>query len=379
MSVLIVAFWGLLVLSLLVFIHEGGHYFAARFFGMRVTEFFLGLPSRFRISHKSKTYGTEVGVTPILLGGYTRICGMEGEQDELLASALACVQRHGRVRVSDLAEELGCDIDRAYSLVATLADWGSIAPYYDPELGERVGQADWPEAFQTLARDDQLLNEYDRGHDFSRSGSTGEGEPRVPDMSPDYFLEHERSRTYLGRSFLPRVITLMAGPFVNIIFSAVLITATLCIFGMEVMSADGSQTILWRPDLLTALKFSWDYALTVASFALQLIMPQHTMQVLESSSSVVGISVMASEAARTSPIELALLVASVSMSLGFMNLLPIPPLDGGKILIEAIQLVMGRPLSMRAQTVVSYVGLAFFLFIFVVALRNDIVRFVLGR
>ena len=51
----------------------------------------------------------------------------------------------------------------------------------------------------------------------------------------------------------------------------------------------------------------------------------------------------------------------------------------GQILIEAIQLVMGRPLSMRAQTVVSYVGLAFFLFIFVVALRNDIVRFVLGR
>ncbi|MBQ9007407.1 MAG: site-2 protease family protein [Atopobiaceae bacterium] len=377
MSVVIIAFWGLLVLSLLVFIHEGGHYLAARLFGMRVTEFFLGLPSRFRLSHKSKTYGTEVGVTPILLGGYTRICGMEGEQDELLAPALACVQRHGRVRVCDLADELGCDVDRAYGLMATLADWGSIAPHSDPELGEQVGQAEWPESFQTLARDDRLLNEYDRGHDFSRAGSTGEGEPRVPDMSPSDFLEHERSHTYLGRSFLPRVITLVAGPFVNIIFSVLLIVVTLCVFGMEVTASDGS-TVLWRSDVLTALSFAWDYAVTVAAFAIRLIMPQHTMEVLESSSSVVGISVMASEAARTSPIELVLLVASVSMSLGFMNLLPIPPLDGGKILIEVIQLVTGRPLSTRAQSIVSYVGLAFFLFVFVVALRNDIVRFVLG-
>ena len=61
-------FWGLLVLSLLVFIHEGGHYGAARAFGMRVTEFFLGMPSPWRLSHKLERYGTEVGVTPILLG-----------------------------------------------------------------------------------------------------------------------------------------------------------------------------------------------------------------------------------------------------------------------------------------------------------------------
>ena len=66
------------------------------------------------------------------------------------------------------------------------------------------------------------------------------------------------------------------------------------------------------------------------------------------------------------------------MSLGFMNLLPIPPLDGGKILIEIVQLIIRRPLSIRAQTIVSYVGVAFFLFIFVVALRNDIVRYILG-
>jgi regulator of sigma E protease len=66
------------------------------------------------------------------------------------------------------------------------------------------------------------------------------------------------------------------------------------------------------------------------------------------------------------------------MSLGFMNLLPIPPLDGGKIVIEIVQVVIRRPLSMKAQVAISYVGLAFFAFIFFYALQNDITNFVLS-
>jgi regulator of sigma E protease len=65
------------------------------------------------------------------------------------------------------------------------------------------------------------------------------------------------------------------------------------------------------------------------------------------------------------------------MSLGFMNLLPIPPLDGGKILIEVVQAITRRPLSPKAQIAISYVGLAFFVFIFLYALQHDIVNFVL--
>ena len=88
-------FWGVLLLSVLVFVHEGGHYLAARAFGVRVTEFFLGLPCRARLSFKSKKVGTEIGVTPLLLGGYNRISGMEPATDELLAPCLATVMREG--------------------------------------------------------------------------------------------------------------------------------------------------------------------------------------------------------------------------------------------------------------------------------------------
>ena len=118
------------------------------------------------------------------------------------------------------------------------------------------------------------------------------------------------------------------------------------------------------------------YTVRAATYVSQLIQPAHTMEVLDQSSSIVGISAMASQAASDGPFSLMVLVAAVSMSLGFMNLLPIPPFDGGKILIEVIQLVIRRPLGERAQTALNYLGLAFILFVFVVVLRNDIVRFV---
>ena len=134
----------------------------------------------------------------------------------------------------------------------------------------------------------------------------------------------------------------------------------------------------YHPGLFEAASYALGYARQVGSFALKLITPTETIGVLEQSTSVVGISVMASEAAASGPIDLALFVGAISMSLGFMNLLPIPPLDGGKILIELIQLIVRRPLSTRAQNIVSYVGLAFFLFVFVFVLRNDFIRYVLG-
>ena len=52
LSILSPVFWGLVVLSLLVFVHEAGHYLAARAFGVRVTEFFLGMPFRYKLSYK---------------------------------------------------------------------------------------------------------------------------------------------------------------------------------------------------------------------------------------------------------------------------------------------------------------------------------------
>ena len=123
-----------------------------------------------------------------------------------------------------------------------------------------------------------------------------------------------------------------------------------------------------------ALAFTFEYSAQVIDFAVRLFIPTQTMEVMNNASSVVGISVMASEAAAAGPAQLVLLAAAVSLSLAFMNLIPIPPLDGGKILIEIIGAIRRKPVSVRAQNIVSMAGLAFFVLLFVVALQNDITR-----
>ena len=466
LSVLSTVFWGAVVLSVLVFIHEAGHYLAARAAGARVTEFMLGLPCRLRLSFKSRRVGTEIGVTPILLGGYNRICGMEPEGEvppELMARALAVVQREGTVACEDVASELGVGLDEAVAALASLADWASIEPFFDPALGEKPNQKEWPRAFRTVRRDANLLTEFDRGHDFALPGAAAAGEARVPDCGADEFLAAERARTYAGKGFWGRLAILFAGPLVNIAFAFLTVTLAFSLVGMDVSvdspqigsvaegslaaecglaagdvvesvaPADGSaeteqvdswrslvsalapylesgedfvlrverdgaavelpveqggashqklginaSQVRYRPSLFEAAGLAVRYGQTVASYVVDLIVPQKTMEVLGQSSSIVGISVMASEAAGSGLLDLVLLAASISMSLGFMNLLPIPPLDGGKIVIELIQAAIKRPLPLKVQNAISYVGLAFFLFVFVVVMRNDVLRYVIG-
>ncbi|MFR3450280.1 MAG: site-2 protease family protein [Collinsella sp.] len=84
-----------MLLSVLVFVHEGGHFLAARACGVRVLEFFLGMPCRFNIHHVSKRIGTKFGVTPdSSRRGYAEICGMDPTDVPCAPQVLACIHRH---------------------------------------------------------------------------------------------------------------------------------------------------------------------------------------------------------------------------------------------------------------------------------------------
>ena len=148
LSVLSSVFWGLLMLSVLVFLHEGGHFLAARACGVRVTEFFLGLPCRFDIHYTSRRIGTKFGVTPLLLGGYAAICGMDPTDVSCADRVLAAIYRHGRVTVADLAVELELSEEDVLEACALLLGWGSIVPWY--EEGEKPSPSYYPTKYQTL-------------------------------------------------------------------------------------------------------------------------------------------------------------------------------------------------------------------------------------
>ncbi len=69
------------------------------------------------------------------------------------------------------------------------------------------------------------------------------------------------------------------------------------------------------------------------------------------------------------------LLSIISISLFIMNLLPVPVLDGGLILIALIEIIIRRRLSPRFQYYVQFIGLAFIAFIFIIGIKGDIFYF----
>ena len=88
----------------------------------------------------------------------------------------------------------------------------------------------------------------------------------------------------------------------------------------------------------------------------------------------VGISHMAGQAVRKGPPYVINLMVVISINLGILNLLPIPILDGGNILLLAIEGVIRRDLSMSFKERFVQVGLVFLLVIFAIVMYNDILR-----
>lgn len=443
-------FWGLLTLSVLVGVHEGGHFLAARACGVRVTEFFLGLPCRFNLHHVSRRIGTKFGVTPLLLGGYAMICGMDPSPAEHAPQVLGLVHRRGKLSVEEISTELSIDEDAAMEACVQLLGWGALAPAYDPEKGEGPSSKYYPTTYASMPRDDAGNTIYD-GRAFNRSGATAEGEPWEPPFSDEEFYARERSHTYLGKGFWKRALMLVAGIAVNLLSGFLLLMSIYSIVGVTVpvdstevgvveegtpaydaglrtgdviLSFDGVNVSTWSDIQQAAQEFDSDelaityerdgsefdatvsvtegqslgisqsttvvhlnpidsahlagaYVYMTGTSVAQLLNPARTMEVLNGSTSIVGISVMSAEAAAAGPATYLTFGALISFSLGFMNLLPIPPLDGGKLVIEIIQAVIRRPLPVKVQNVISYVGVGIFGLLFVYLLRGDILRFIM--
>jgi regulator of sigma E protease len=408
-------FWGILTFSILVVLHEGGHFLTARAFGVHVHEFMVGLPGPAIRFHGKKT---DYGVTAIPLGGYVRISGMEpGPEDPLLGAALAFVTEQRTVTPSALAEELGVDAGQADSLLYTLVDWNAVSASPDNE--------------------DEYLAKF----------------PAALAEDPVALLDVARSTTYRGLSTSKRILVLSAGVLVNLASAILVFVLVLTLYGVPtqtltveatlptgaaaaagIKSGDtfqklGDSTLKDWPALLAALakykpgdvvsvtvdrggksvtktltlgknaaggaqlgigvtqtrvRLSVGEALKDSFTWIGLVFkaiggffnPTTFQTSVSQSSSVVGISVEVSRAVKNGPIDYAFIVALLSLSLGVMNILPIPPLDGGKIALEIWEAIIGRPLSRRFSLGLSATGTLLLLTFIGYLMYTDVMRYV---
>ena len=410
LNVLITIACASIVLMFLVFIHEGGHYLASRAFGVRVSEFMIGFPGP-GISFKRGE--TRFGVTVIPLGGYARVCGMEaGAESPHLEVVLATMYRRGRADVEDVAEECGLGFDEAQAALDELVEWGCLASprktdefntyrvLESPKLSRRelkrleaeyraARGADEVEAELAAAGNAAVAMPPEPAGVRSRPTeprkpweprSYREGQAR-PELAadPHALYEAERARQYRALPFWKRSVILVAGVFVNLLFAMLCFVLIYSVLGFDYQYADTGEIVHVSVDPLRAIQAGFTYIGMVIEAVVSLFNPATAADTVSNSTSIVGIAVMSKSAFEQGLTSVLSFMAMISVSLGIMNLVPIPPLDGGRFLVEIIQKVSGKTVSTRVMNTITMAGMALFLLFFVVMLNQDVQRFVFGN
>jgi regulator of sigma E protease len=375
----------------------------------------IGLPGPAVRFHGKET---DYGITAVPLGGYVRISGMEpGPEDPLLEPALAFVTAERSATAFSLSEALGIELSEADSLLYTLADWNAIRvssddeDRYDAKLPAAL--AENPTALLDKARSTTYrgLSTFKRILVLS-AGVAVNLASAVLVFVLVLTLYGVPAQTLTVESTLPTgaaaAAGIKAGDTVKQIGGVTLkdwpallaalgklkpgesvsvtvdrngtdVTKTLTLGKNEAGNAQlgiaVTQTRV-RLSVGEALKDSFMWIGLVFKAIGGFFNPTTFQTSVSQSSSVVGISVEVSRAVKNGPIDYAFIVALLSLSLGVMNILPIPPLDGGKIALEIWEAVIGRPLSRRFSIGLSATGTLLLLSFIGYLMYTDVMRYV---
>lgn len=88
----------------------------------------------------------------------------------------------------------------------------------------------------------------------------------------------------------------------------------------------------------------------------------------------IAVANIAGDAAKAGFMVFFLTLSFISVNIGMVNLLPLPALDGGTLLLNAVEALYGKPLPQSVQIAVQRVGIFFILFLFVLVFYNDLLR-----
>jgi regulator of sigma E protease len=164
-------------------------------------------------------------------------------------------------------------------------------------------------------------------------------------------------------SHTKRAFILSAGSLFNILFAFVIFIPVF-IIGKHLDPIDA---------LLISVQTGWEILSGTVLFILNAFTGHGTMEGL---SGPVGIAVMAGKATSKGLLNLCYFTGVLSMSIGIMNLLPLPALDGGHLVVLLVETIRRKPVSPRLYQVATVVGLALFIAFTVVVTYRDVAKLI---
>lgn len=351
----------IVVVGLLVFIHEMGHYLAARSVGVYVETFSIGFGRE--IFGWDDKQGTRWKVSILPLGGYVKMYGMTGEsrpedipQDRqheafVLKSVL---RRMWVVFAGPLANFV-----LAFALLSGMF-------YFSGErrVLTEVGQVaeDMPAAAAGLQAGDEILAVNDQPVQY------------WDEMVPLIQQHGDKPVTLeVLRPETDRMLEVTLRPKKVEVTNILGETSTMYQVGVMAGSNFESQP----HGLFKSIELGAEKTYQQTSLILQAVWRMISGQMRADIGGPLTIGKVAGEQATMGFVSLLAFMAFISINLGLINLFPVPVLDGGHLLYFAIEGVLGKPLSEAAQEFGNRIGLMLIMLLMVFAFYKDIMNVII--
>ncbi|MDZ7726140.1 MAG: RIP metalloprotease RseP [Candidatus Campbellbacteria bacterium] len=356
----------LLVLGLLIFIHELGHFIAAKKSGVRVYEFALGFPPNIS---KIKKGETEYAINALPIGGYVRLQGENGVEEDVTEEEKnkSFAFKGSLTKTFILAAGVIMNMILAWVLLSIAFMVGyptadqDINEQYVVDEGVIITQVlpDSPAEKAEVLPGDELISisdgsnteEITNAQNISSfiEGTDSEnitllisrsGEEREIDISPTTNLEGEEKDK--------RMIGIASS---NI--SVVKYPPHLALYNGAIWTGNATVMTVQGLGSLIAGLFQGEGDLSNVA-------------------GPIGIVSLVGDAYAVGFVYLLSFTAIISINLAIINLLPVPALDGGRILFVWIEALKGSPMSPRTQMIANGIGFALLILLIIVVSVNDI-------
>jgi regulator of sigma E protease len=356
----------LFVLTIVVFFHELGHFLVARWCGVKVLAFSIGFGPE--IVGFTDRYGTRWKLSAIPLGGYVKFfgddnaasvpdhagaAGMSSEERKVSfvhkpVGPRAAVVAAGPIANFILAIVIFAAIFMTVGKQVTTARVDSIQP------GSAAQTAGFQAGDLVLAINGQKIDSFS---DMQRIVSISAGETLN--------VEVERGGVQTTLKAVPQMRELKDN-FGNV--------HRLGVLGISRSMAPGDvKTQTYNPFSAVAAgaQETWFVVDRTMSYIAGIFAGREAADQL---GGPIRIAQVSGQVATAGFVALLHLTAVLSVSIGLLNLFPIPLLDGGHLLFYGIEAIRGRPLSERAQDIGFRIGLAIVVMLMIFATFNDIVH-----
>lgn len=368
----------LVILSILVFVHEAGHFFIARRNGMRVYEFGFGFPPRIGGFVKDSSTGkwkfiwgntdkefthTIYSINWIPLGGFVRIKGEDGsganDPDSFASKSIG-----KRLRV--LVAGVGMNFVLAWVLFSIIAIIG-FPREVDPHKGiPKKSTVQILNVSDNSPAKDMGLQLGDTIIGFSE-GTTLISATTVENVR-NYILDHKGNTITVLIERGKEKMTLTGVPRTEF-------DVNQGSLGISLAQVEVVKTPLWLAPWEGLKQVGVLIWLILASLGGLLVALFTGSGVAGDISGPVGIAFMTKQVSDLGILYLLQFMAILSVNLGVLNILPIPALDGGRILFILIEMVKGSPVSQRAEQWVHSIGFISLLLLMVVVTVYDFSKF----